>query len=82
MCASIDAIARLYALWMRADDAAAARDVLDADGANVLAGAGRPVPVLRSTNMNQLGCDPQSATGDPMAAEGRAVLPSLEVSSG
>lgn len=36
---SIDAIARLHALWMRAGDVAAARAVLDVDGAGVLAGA-------------------------------------------
>lgn len=36
---SIDAIARLHALWMRAGDVAAARAVLDIDGASVLAGA-------------------------------------------
>ncbi|MGN6318575.1 tetratricopeptide repeat protein [Trinickia sp.] len=36
---SIEAIARLHALWMRAGDTAAARTVLDADGASVLASA-------------------------------------------
>lgn len=36
---SLDAIARLHALWMRAGDVAAARAVLDADGATVLASA-------------------------------------------
>ncbi|HGL6716435.1 hypothetical protein NTJ56_36435 [Burkholderia contaminans] len=36
---SIEAIARLHALWMRAGDTAAARAVLDADGASVLASA-------------------------------------------
>ncbi|MGR3909828.1 hypothetical protein Q3A80_22575 [Burkholderia sp. SR8] len=36
---SIDAIARLHALWMRAGETAAARAVLDTDGASVLASA-------------------------------------------
>ena len=40
LCAhSMDAITRLYGLWLQAGDAAAARAVLDADGANVLASA-------------------------------------------
>ena len=38
---SIDAIGRLHTLWMRAGDAAAARAVLDADGARLLGNASR-----------------------------------------
>lgn len=36
---SIDAVARLHTLWMRAGDAAAARAVLDADGTRLLGSA-------------------------------------------
>ncbi|PMS14918.1 hypothetical protein C0Z18_29660 [Trinickia dabaoshanensis] len=39
---SIDAVARLHTLWMRAGDAAAARAVLDADGTRLLSGASGP----------------------------------------